>query len=140
MKHKLLVLIALDVAVSVACPPGFAHHGAAAYDVEKKVTLKGTVTRWLWSKPHCLLQLDVTDDSGQVAHWITETQNPLSMTNMGWGNDSFKPGDRITLTVTPAKNGRPIGQIVEAVLANGQKLNARNILAEEPKAGASPKE
>jgi len=119
--------------------PAFAHHGAAAYDVEKKVTLKATVTQWSWSNPHCLLQLDVTDDAGHVVHWITETQNPLSMANLGWSNESFKPGDQVTVTVTPAKNGRPIGQIVDAVLANGQKLNARNIFVDPSKTGASPK-
>ena len=139
MKQKSLVMVALGVAMAVAYLPVFAHHGAAAYDVEKKVTLKGTVTQWAWSNPHCLLQLDATDDAGHVVHWITETQNPLSMANLGWGNDSFKPGDQITVTVTPAKNSRPIGLIVDAVLANGQKLNARNILVDPSKTGASPK-
>ena len=140
MKSKLATPTAIGVVVAIVCLPVFAHHGAAAYDVEKKVTLKGTVTKWFWSNPHCLLQLDVTDDAGQVAHWITETQNPLSMANLGWSNDSFKPGDQVTITVMPAKNGRPIGQIVDAVLANGQKLNARNILVDGPKTGPPPKQ
>jgi len=140
LKQKSLVMVSLAAAVMLACLPALAHHGAAAYDVEKKVTLKGTVTRWLWSNPHCLLQLDVTDDAGQTVHWITETQNPLSMANLGWGKDSFKPGDKITVTVTPAKNGRSIGIVENVVLANGQKLNARNILLEPSKTDASPKQ
>lgn len=140
MKRKSVIVAALGLAITVACVPGFAHHGAAAYDVEKKIALKGTVTQWYWSNPHCLLQLDVTDDAGHVVHWITETQNPLSMANLGWSNDSFRPGDHVTLTVTPAKNGRPIGLIVDAVLANGQKLNARNILVDPSQTGASPKQ
>lgn len=140
MRQKCLVVVAFGVAVMVACVPVFAHHGAAAYDVEKKITLKGTVTQWLWSNPHCLLQLDVTDDAGHVVHWILETQNPLSIANLGWANDSFKPGDHITLTATPAKNGRPIGLIVDVVLANGSKLGARNIFVDQPKTDASPKQ
>ncbi len=140
MKQKSRMIVGLAVALIFACLPGLAHHGAAAYDVEKKVTLKATVTRWYWSNPHCLLQLDVTDDAGQVTHWITETQNPLSMANLGWGGDSFKPGDHVTVTVTPAKNGQPIGLIVSAVLANGKKLNARNIFVDSPNTGAPPKQ
>jgi hypothetical protein len=131
-------MAALGVVLALACLPGLAHHGGAAYDVNKKVTVKGTVKEWHWVNPHCLLQVDATDDTGQIVHWIMETQNPLSMSNLGWSNDMMKPGDQVTVTVTPAKNGRPIGLIADIVLANGKKLNARNIFVEEPKTGASP--
>ena len=138
--RKLLVMVVSGAAVLAAFRPALAHHGAAAYDVSKTVTIKGTVNKWVWSNPHCLLFVDATDDGGQAVHWILETQNPLSMANLGWANDSFKPGDHITLTATPAKNGRPIGIIVDVVLANGSKLGARNILLDQPKTDASPKQ
>jgi hypothetical protein len=139
--RKFLVVVFLGAAVAVACRPALAHHGAAAYDVSKTVTIKGTVKEWHWTNPHCLLFVDATDDAGQAVHWILETQNPLSMTNLGWSGDSFKPGDQITVRATPAKNGRLIGLVVDVVLANGQKLNARNIFVDEqPKTDASPKQ
>lgn len=141
MTRNFLVVVVLGAAVVVACRPALAHHGAAAYDVTKTVAIKGTVKQWNWSNPHCLLFVESTDDSGQVVHWIFETQNPLSMSNLGWGNDSFKPGDKITVRATPAKNGQPIGLVVDAVQANGHKLNARNIfLDEQPKTDAPPKQ
>jgi hypothetical protein len=137
--RKLLVIAFLGVA-AMACRSALAHHGQAAYDVNKIVTIKGTVTRWIWSNPHCILFVDATDDHGQVIHWIGEVQNPLSMSNMGWANDSFKPGDMITLRLTPAKNGAPIGLIADVVLANGHKLDARNFARDEPKTDATPKQ
>lgn len=140
MKPKFLVMVALGVAMALACLPALAHHGAAAYDTDKTATVKGTVTRWIWSNPHCLLFVDATDDAGQVAHWILEVQNPLSMSNMGWASDSFKPGDHVTVRATPAKNGKPIGLIIDAVTATGQKLNARNIIVTEPIPDATPKQ
>lgn len=141
MKRKSILIVALGVAMALACLPGLAHHGAAAYDTSKTVTIKGTVKQWNWTNPHCLLFVDTTDDAGQAVHWILETQNPLSMSNMGWAGDSFKPGDPITVRATPAKNGRPIGLVVDVVLANGHKLNARNILLDEqPKTDAPPKQ
>src|SRR5712691_7257136 len=109
MTRKVLVIVVLGVAIAVGCRPALAHHGAAAYDVSKTVTIKGTVKQWNWSNPHCLLFVDTTDDAGQAVHWIFETQNPLSMSNLGWGNDSFNPGDQITARATPAKNGHAIG-------------------------------
>jgi hypothetical protein len=125
LKGKFLMCVALGIGVSIFSLPLFAHHGNAAYDTGKSVTLKGTVTQWVWAFPHCMLQFDVTDDHGQVVQWIAETENPSSMIHFGWTKQSLKPGDQITVTVVPGKNGKPIGRIIELVLSNGQKLGGR---------------
>ncbi len=127
MKGKFLVCVALGIGVSIFSLPLFAHHGAAAYDMGKSVILKGTVTQWVWANPHCILQLDVTDDDGQVVQWSAETENPSSMVHYGYTKQSLKPGDQVTVTVVPVKNGKPFGRIVEVVLPNGQKLAGRGI-------------
>jgi len=118
--------VALGIGVSIFSFPLFGHHGNAAYDMGKSITLKGTVTQWVWAFPHCMLQLEVTDDRGQVVQWITETENPSSMIRFGWTRQSMKPGDQITVAVAPGKNGKPIGRIIELVLSNGQKLGGLN--------------
>lgn len=100
-----------------------AHHGNSAFDASKKVSLKGTVTDWFWANPHCILEFDVKDDKDQVVHWATETSNPADMVNRGWGKLSLKAGDQVTVTFEPAKNGRPIGRVLEVVLPTGQKLS-----------------
>lgn len=139
MKGKCLMIFALAMGASVFSLPSFAHHGYAAYDTDKKVTIKGTVTQFFWANPHCVLQLDVTDDHGQVVHWGAETENPTTMTRQGWTKDSMKPGDQVTVTVLPVKNGKPIGRIVEVVLSNGQKLAGRINPATEVKPEDSAK-
>ena len=100
--------------------PLFAHHGTAVFDTDKTVTMKGTVTEWDWSNPHCLLQFDIKNEAGQVVHWIAETQNPAEMVSLGWGKSSFKTGDEVTVTLMPVKNGRPYGRIKLVVLADGK--------------------
>lgn len=127
MKGKFLMCVALGIGVSIFSFPLFAHHGNAAYEMEKSVTLKGTVTQWIWANPHCILQFDVTDDRGQVVPWSAETENPSSMVHYGYNKQSMKLGDQVTVTVLPAKNGKPIGRIVEVVLPNGQKLSGRGL-------------
>jgi hypothetical protein len=122
MKGKFLTAFIPVLAISIVSLPLFAHHGNAVYDDTKTITLKGTVTQWMWSNPHCILHLDVTDESGQVVSWIVETENPTSMFNIGWTKTSFKPGDQVTVTALAVKNGKPIGRIVDAVLPSGQKL------------------
>jgi len=80
------------LAVSV---PLYAHHGNAAYDTSKWITVKGTVTNYIWANPHVFVKLDGKDDSGNTVHWIVESQNPVSMSQIGWTKDTFKPGDEV---------------------------------------------
>ena len=101
-----------------------AHHSNAAFDLGKEITLKGSVTEWFWANPHCILQLDVKDEQGQVEHWVTEGGNPPGMTNDGWSKTFLKSGDRVTVTVQPAKNGKPFGRLVQIVLPSGKTLSA----------------
>lgn len=109
--------ILLGLSMSLA-----AHHGAAAFDTGKKVTLKGTVKGWVYSNPHCLLSLDVPGEDGQVVHWIAEGQAPNVIFPVGYRKDSFTFGDEVTVIVEPVKNGRPLGRILGAVLADGKTL------------------
>jgi hypothetical protein len=122
--RKLIPFFALTVVLATFSVPLFAHHGSAAFDTTKTFTLKGTVTEWLWSNPHCLLQFDVTGDDGKVVHWIGETQNPVTMVNGGWSKFSFKRGDKVTVTLQPVKSDTRAGRIMTVLLPNGETLNA----------------
>src|ERR1700693_6206788 len=84
VKVKFLVVFALSHSISIVSAPVFAHHGNAAFETGKKLTMKGTVTEWFWANPHCFLQFDVKDDSGNLVHWVAETSNPPDMINHGW--------------------------------------------------------
>jgi Family of unknown function (DUF6152) len=139
MRNKLAAISFAVVGLMAISIPLFAHHGYASYDTDKKVTLKGTVTKWLWSNPHCLLLLDVPDDSGHVVRWVAETENPSTLSRIGWTEKSLKPGDQVTVTALPAKSGNPVGRIIEVVLSTGQRLPGRVNPATEVKPQDSPK-
>jgi Family of unknown function (DUF6152) len=124
MRNRRLPLFFLALGLCTAAAPLFAHHANAVFDTTKTVTVKGTVVDWLWGNPHCLLRFDVTDENGQVAHWVGETQAPINMIGNGWRRDSFKPGDEITVSLRPLRNGRPGGSIQSVVLADGKTLKA----------------
>jgi hypothetical protein len=117
-----LVLAAVTALGLLITLPLFAHHGSAAFDTGKKVTLKGTVKDWVYSNPHCLLMLEVMGEDGQVVQWVAEGQAPNVIFPVGYRRDSFKPGDQVTITVEPVKNGRPLGRILQSVLADGKTL------------------
>lgn len=112
--------------ISAAClmlsVSAMAHHGAASFDNEKVLTLKGTVTEWLWANPHCFLKLNAKDETGTVRTWNLETGNPTDITGAGYRRTTFKPGDEVTVTITPVKSGAPVGRLRTVELPNGQKL------------------
>ena len=124
MRMRATSVFALAVGLLSLSTPLLAHHGTAVFDTDKTTTLKGSVTEWDWSNPHCLLQFDVKNESGQSVHWIAETQNPANMVYAGFGKASFKSGDEVSVTLMPTKNGLPYGRIKQVVLANGKTLNA----------------
>ena len=117
-------VLLITAAVIVTAVPLVAHHGAATFDTEKELTLKGTVTEWIWANPHCFLKFDAKDDTGTVRNWVVETQNPTTMSSRGWRRVSFKAGDPVTVALQPVKNGAPVGRIVKVLLANGETLIA----------------
>ena len=128
MKVKLVISLALVVGFMLAGVPLFAHHGTGvAYETEKKVTLKGTVTEWIWANPHCGILFDVTDDKGQVVHWGAELGNPHALSEAGMSKDVLKPGDKITITGHPSRSGAPRMTLDQFVLADGRVLPKKGI-------------
>ena len=120
MSKRGIALFAAAVGLVIVSMPLLAHHGTSVFDMGKALTMKGSVTEWDWANPHCLLQFDTKNEGGQVVHWIAETQNPAEMVSLGWGKASFKPGDEVTVSLLPAKNGKPFGRLTLVVLANGK--------------------
>jgi len=116
-------LCALVVVVS-ATVPVLAHHGNASFDTSKEVTLKGTVTEYIWANPHCFLKFDAQDDTGKLRNWAVEVSNPTDMAKRGWSRSSFKIGDVVSVNLQPVKNSAPIGRLRSVTLPDGSSLTA----------------
>ncbi|HTR46655.1 MAG TPA: DUF6152 family protein [Verrucomicrobiae bacterium] len=108
MKTRLGVLLAVLAYFAISIP-AFAHHGNARYDLDKTITLSGTVTGFDWGNPHCLVHMDVKAGSGELQHWTLELSSPFSLTHAGWTKDSLMAGDSLVAETHPAKNGLPLG-------------------------------
>jgi hypothetical protein len=84
---------------------------------------QATVTKFLWSNPHSLIDFDVKDDKGTVVHWVCETASPEALKLIGWSKSSIGPGDTITVFLYPSKNGNPAGRLNKIVLSDGTSLH-----------------
>ena len=121
MKKRMMIVAGVAVALLTGGPLS-AHHSGLTLFSEGTSTLKGVVKSWVWSNPHCLVTVEVTGADGQAAQWVIEMQAPNSIYPGGYRRTTFKPGDAVTLTVHPVKNGRPYGRLVSSVLADGRTL------------------
>jgi Family of unknown function (DUF6152) len=122
LKHKLPALCALTISLLILSGLALAHHGNAAYDLNNPITLQGTVTEFVWSNPHVQIYFDVKNAKGAIAHWACETVSPGLLSRTGWSKTELKPGDEITITLGPAKNGASVGYALKIVLPNGKVL------------------
>lgn len=117
MRNRSAAIFLLVFGFGIVSVPLFAHHGNAAYDYEKTVTIKGTVTAWIFANPHSLMKLDVTDDKGEVQHWVLEG-NAASLGGE-WHKATVKPGDAVMVDVMPPKNGAQVGRIRRILRPDG---------------------
>ena len=126
MKVKLAASVLLIACFLAVCGPMWAHHGNSAYDEARWITISGAVTEFVWANPHCQIFLDVKDDKGALVNWAIESQSPGILRRNNWTRTSVKPGDQITITLAPAKNGAPVGfsgnQMGKIVFADGHVL------------------
>lgn len=131
MKRATTRSCGLAVAMLLLALSAFAHHGGSDYDVQHPVTLKGTVTEFYWSNPHCQVFVDVKDDAGKAVNWTIETLAPAVLKRAGWSRDTLHAGDAISITVVPSKKGTPVGMLRKVVLPNGAELTG-GTLGEQP--------
>jgi hypothetical protein len=122
MNGKLGTRFALAAVLLLVCGVASAHHGAAGYDSSKVTTLKGTVTEFRFENPHSQIFLDVKDSTGKAQNWVLEAVGLATLSRSGWTRSIIKPGDAITVTGNPAKNGSPSMRLTKVVLASGKEL------------------
>lgn len=122
MTKKLRIIFAACIAVFTICCPAYAHHGTAAYDEANPITLKGTVMEFVWANPHSQIKFTVKDEKGSVVHWVAETFPPGKLARDGWTRNIVKPGDQVTVTISPAKDGTLEGLLRVLVLPDGRQF------------------
>ena len=99
-----------------------AHHGAAAYESNNPLTLKGKVTDFQFVNPHCQIFFDTKNDKGEIEHWRSELTAPNKLARAGWTKRSLKPGDEITVTGLVGKNSAHALWIRKLVGPDGQTM------------------
>jgi hypothetical protein len=122
MRHAITAATSLAL---LCTAPLYAHHSGAMWDTSKTMTVSGTVKEFQWTNPHCWIQLmvPVSDAADSpVEEWSIEMASPIQVLQGGWKPATLKAGDRIQVTLHPARDGRRAGNFVSAVAADGRSL------------------
>src|SRR5215831_13728373 len=127
----------LVAAILMVTSPVMAHHSFAMFDQTRQVTLTGTVTVFEWTNPHAYIEIDVPDEKGLTKHWSVELGSPSILMQSGWKFRDLKHGDKVTVRISPLKDGKPGGLLVQATLPDGRVLgNGPGRGPAQPAAGA----
>ena len=123
MKIKIFVSILVVAVVLIVASSMFAHHGTAAYDTSKVVTVKGTMTDFRFVNPHVQLYFDVKNDKGEIEKWQAELTAPNKLSRAGWDKHTLNPGDSITASGYVSKNDPHTMWINKLIGPDGQQLH-----------------
>ena len=87
------------------------------------MALKGTVAVFQWTNPHSWIELDVVG-SPLAGHWSIELNSPNNLVRQGWKRSSLKPGDTVTVTINPLRDGKKGGLFNTVILPDGKMLGS----------------
>lgn len=105
----------------------FAHHNPAAhYIVDERVEIDGVVTEFRPVNPHSRIYFDVTNERGEIEHWMAEGDSIINLRRAGWTNDEFKPGDRIHILGRPSRYGSPLVEWTFITRPDGSEVGGGN--------------
>ena len=118
MKTSLgLVLVVL----ALVSAPLAAHHSWPISRAQL-VTVKGTVTDFMWGNPHPMITLEVQTNDGKTEKWLVGGPAVTRMEANGWTRTTVKPGDVITGIGYQFADGQKIIRLERVVLPDGKEM------------------
>lgn len=122
MRSRPLFLPGL-LALGFATLPAHAHHSAAPhFDLEKTVTLEGTITKFEFVNPHGYVYFSVRDAGGKSQQWRCELASRTSLMRLGWTQNTFTPGHKVTIKGAPARREDNVCMLSSFVTEDGREI------------------
>jgi hypothetical protein len=120
MNLRFIALVTAAIVVLFSFP-AMSHHSNSAYQVDQVTSVTGIVKEWKWSNPHTWLYLTV-EDKGEKVEWALEGRAPGILGRAGWDRTILKPGEKVTVHMSRAKDGTRVGIIARVDKADGTIL------------------
>jgi len=113
-------LVALSL--MMAPKPSIAHHALAAeFDFEKRGEFVGTLTKFAIINPHVRWYFDVKKPDGTLTKWELTAGSPATLRTNGLLR-AFTLGTTYKVTYMPARNGDPVGRVIDFIFPDGRVI------------------
>jgi hypothetical protein len=122
MTRVRVVVVALVVGAFYPAA-ALSHHSNVAYEVTKVITITGVVKNFEWVNPHTWLHVVVDDGKGGKVEWACEGRAPGVLLRAGWSRSILKAGEKVTVDMSPAKDGSKVSIIARVTKADGTILS-----------------
>ena len=108
-----------------------AHHSlAGVYALGKEAKVSGEFKAFRFVNPHSSMKLEVKNTDGTATEWSFVGGSVTSIARFGLkdGPNALHPGDPITVTCTPAADGKsPVGLLVAITYQDGHTVRFRGV-------------
>ena len=109
----------------------YAHHSlAGVYALGKEAKVTGAFKAFRLVNPHSSLRFDVKGADGKTVEWAVVGGSVQQLARLGIGKtgpNALKAGDEITVTLTPALDGKsPVGLLVAITYPDGHTVRFRS--------------
>lgn len=115
------ILLSLVVVVGIGTAASAHHSFAAHYDMQKPITVQGSIAEVRLSNPHSWFFLDVKEADGKITRWAFEAGTPSGMIRNGYKASELPPGTVVTITGFPARSEKQnVGMLRQLTTAAGK--------------------
>jgi hypothetical protein len=94
------------------------------FDETRTTNIAGVVEEFQMINPHSWVQLMAVDGQGKQHEWSLEASAPGQLMRGGWQQTSLRPGDKVTVSIHPLKDGTNGGELLTVTLPDGKILSA----------------
>ena len=121
--NKILLSSLLAVSLMIATAGlASAHHSFAAFNMADEKTITGTVKQVEWTNPHIWIWVDVPNAKGGTDTYGFEGMSPNYLERRKWTRTTLKPGDKITVSFRPLRDGKNGGMFMTGTMDDGHVL------------------
>ena len=121
MRGSVHALLAFALAAAIGTSAGAHHSFAAAYDMQKPITIQGAIVQVRLTNPHSWFFLDVKEPDGTTSRWAFEAGTPSGMIRNGYKATEMKPGTIVTIQGFQARDpSQKVGMLRQLTTADGK--------------------
>jgi hypothetical protein len=122
MRSVTLLVVAVALLCSTSGQVGAHHNFAAEFDINRPLTLEGTLKEWEMINPHSWFHVDVEGEDGEVVTWMVEGGSPNQLIRNGITKNTVAIGTRLVIRAYGARDGtnKAVGR--DFMLPDGQRL------------------